>query len=654
MQPWHIKCSCARQLLDRLMTTSNIAASGAWTRRAWSLDRLFDVAKKDTVIRLRWPLVILSSYLLYYTPSEWLTPTQLQAVLILYLLSHSTLYFLSDDLFDSVYFYAPLLVFDTLVLIAVLSTSGTASPDFYVACLFTLVISCICNDMRGLLAVTFLAPLVYGYFAFNSTADFDPNVYLRLPFPFVISLFYGYFAQVERIRRTAREKDEQARRQQKAAEEIRRQRERLEVLHQVNVAVTSTNDTAKLLDSFLETALIHLPYAAAIVRLRNHGTGAVETAAARGFKSKAFAGMDDALAFTDGAVNERRALMVVNVFTDPRADDLEFFESEGLLSFLAVPLVATNSAIGCLVFLNREVHEFGEEEIEFVSTLAGQAAMAIHHAELYEQSRRQAAELRGAHKIKDEFLRAVSSQLKTPLNVITGYTDMFREGLLGTMTPIQEKAIETIARQSKDLHGLINTVLQVSNIEAEPLHLEIHEINVWEFLSEMRLLYDTPLTKDVKLIWDCPADFPTVQVDRRKLGHILENLINNAIKFTENGSVTISARYLIARKTLEIKVGDTGPGIPEEQISTIFERFRRGEDAETDTPRSGVGLGLYIVKKFIDLLGGKIHVDSHAGTGSTFTVQIPAPVKQSYSRHEQLILPSETGHFAAAPRSPEP
>jgi GAF domain-containing protein len=426
------------------MNASNIAASEGLTRRAWNLDRLFDVAKKDTVIRLRWPLVILSSYLLYYTPSEWLTPTQVQAVLILYLLSHSTLYFLADDLFDSVYFYAPLLVFDTLVLIAVLSTTGTANPDFYVACFFTLVISCICNDIRGLLAVTFLAPLVYGYFAFNRAANFDPNLYLRLPFPFVISLFYGYFAQVERIRRTAREKDEQARRQQKAAEEIRRQRERLEVLHQVNVAVTSTNDTPKLLDSFLETALIHLPYAAAIVRLRNHGTGVFETAAARGFKARTFAHMDDALAFTDSAVNERRPLMVGNVFTDPRVDSLEFFENDGLLSFLVVPLVATNSTLGCLVFLNREAHEFGDEEIEFVSTLAGQAAMAIHHAELYEESRRQAQELRGAHKIKDEFLRAVSSQLKTPLNVITGYTDMFREGLLGSMTPIRKRLLRRL------------------------------------------------------------------------------------------------------------------------------------------------------------------------------------------------------------------
>ena len=101
--------------------------------RPRSFDRLFDAAKKDTVIRLRWPLLILSSYLLYYSPSEWLTPTQIQAVLILYLLSHTTLYFLSDELFDSPYFYGPLLVFDTIVLGAVLSTTGAASSDFYVA-----------------------------------------------------------------------------------------------------------------------------------------------------------------------------------------------------------------------------------------------------------------------------------------------------------------------------------------------------------------------------------------------------------------------------------------------------------------------------------------------------------------------------------------
>lgn len=632
------------------MTIPQIAESDRRPRRAWNLDRLFDAARKDTVIRLRWPLVILSSYLLYYVPSTWLTPTQVQAILILYLLSHSTLYFLADELFDSRYFYGPLLLFDTVVLIAVLSTSGAASPDFYAACLFTLVISCICNDTRGLLAVTFLAPLVYAYFVFNTTSGLDPDIYLRLPFPFILSLFYGYFAQVERLRRKAREKEEHARHQQRTAEEGRRQRERLEVLHQINVAVTSTIDSAKLLDSLLTTALVHLPYAAAIVRLRNRGTGALETAAARGFKSKQLAGADDALTFMDRVASEGRALIVGNIFMDARIEDLEFFENEGLSSLLGVPLIANNSVLGYLVFLGREEHEYGEEEIDFLSTLAGQAAIAIHHAELYEQSQRQAEELRGAHKIKDEFLRAVSSQLKTPLNVITGYADMFREGLLGGMTPIQEKAIETVARQSKDLHGLINTVLQVSNIEAEPLQLELHELNVWEFLSEMRLLYDSSSAQDVELIWDYPSDFPSVQADRHKLKHIMENLINNAIKFTEHGTVTISVRYRSSKKALEIKVADTGAGIPEEQIATIFERFRRGDDAQTAAPRSGVGLGLYIVKKYVDLLGGKIRVESRTGSGSTFILEIPAPLRRSYAPHEQLLLPTEMESLAVAPR----
>ena len=129
------------------MEKTSTIESSLTDRPLRSLDRFFDVAKKDTVIRLRWPLVILSSYLLYYSASEWLTATQIQAVLILYLLSHSTLYFLADDLFDSPYFYAPLLLFDTIVLGVVLSTSGAASPDFYIACLLTVVLSVICRTM---------------------------------------------------------------------------------------------------------------------------------------------------------------------------------------------------------------------------------------------------------------------------------------------------------------------------------------------------------------------------------------------------------------------------------------------------------------------------------------------------------------------------
>jgi signal transduction histidine kinase len=624
------------------MDASQTIESKSFSRRTWTVDRLFDAAKKDTVIRLRWPLVILSSYLLYYIPNEWLAPAQVQVILILYLLSHSTLYFLADELFDSRYFYGPLLAFDTIVLLAVLSSSGTASPDFYVACLFTLVMSCICNDSRGLLAVTLLAPLIYGYVVFYTAETADPSIYLRLPFPFAISLFYGYFAQVERIRRGAREKDEQAKKQQRAAEEIRRQRERLEVLHRVNVSVSSTNNTESILEAFLETALIHLPYAAAIVRLKNRATGTLETVAAKGFETKGISSANESWLFTDRVVEERRPLIVHNVFADARLQSLEFLENEGLVSFLGVPLVANDETMGCLIFLTRDEHEFGEEEVDFVSTLAGQVAIAIHHSELYHRSQQQAEELRSAHKIKDEFLRVVSTELKTPLNVISGYTDMFSEGLLGTLTPIQEKAVETVAKHSKELHGLIDTVLQVSNMEAETLHVELHEVNLWEFLSELRSSYDSPLGKDVKLVWTYPYDMPSVQADRGKLKRILENLINNALRFTEHGTVTVSARYLSSKRLLEFKIADTGVGIPQEQLSTVFEKFRQVQGANAGMQHGGVGLGLYIVKKYTDLLGGKIYVESRAGEGSTFTLLVPASIQKRTSAHEQLLLPTGT------------
>jgi hypothetical protein len=148
-----------------------------------SFDKLFEAAKKRTVIQLRWPLVILCSYVLLYAPASWLAPAHTNAILVFYLLTNATLYFVADEVFDSPYFYGPLLLFDTLFLTLSLAVSGGATTDFYVACFITLVLSCICNDSRGLLVVTLLAPVLYAYVVFNSTSSHDSSIYLRLPFP---------------------------------------------------------------------------------------------------------------------------------------------------------------------------------------------------------------------------------------------------------------------------------------------------------------------------------------------------------------------------------------------------------------------------------------------------------------------------------------
>jgi signal transduction histidine kinase len=606
-----------------------------------SLDRLFEAAKKRTVIQLRWPLVILCSYLLLYAPNSWLTPAQTNAILIFYLLTNATLYFVADDFFDSAYFYGPLLFFDTVILAISLTVSGGATTDFYIACFFTIILSCICNDSRGLFLVTLLAPALYAYVAFNSAATHDSSVYLHLPFPLVISMFYGYFAQVERVKRLVKEKEEQARQQQEAAEEIRRQRERLEVLHEINVAVASTIESTRILNAFLEKVLIHLPYAAAMVRLRHRETGLLETAASKGITTMEFAASINPLGLADEIFEARSLVTVGSVFEDARIKDCELFQREGLASFVGLPMVASGEFLGSLIFLTREEHHFGEEEIEFLSTLTGQVAIALHHSQLFNQIQRQADDLQHANKVKDEFLGVVSHELKTPLNVISGYSSMLTEGMLGEITPIQEKALQTVSRQSKELHNLINSVLQVNSIEAEMLQAEFQQVNFWEFLSELRAFYDYPLAKDVKLVWELRTDLPILSADRGKLRHILENLINNAIKFTDQGTVTISARFLASKKAMEFKVTDTGIGIPKELVPSIFERFRQLDGSDTKA-YGGVGLGLYIAKKYANLLGGTIHVESKLGQGSTFALRIPCHLQSSSRTQEQLSFPVES------------
>jgi signal transduction histidine kinase len=291
-----------------------------------------------------------------------------------------------------------------------------------------------------------------------------------------------------------------------------------------------------------------------------------------------------------------------------------------------------------LVFLQREEEDFGDEEIEFLSTLAAQLAIAIHHSQLSGRIQQQQDELRQANKVKDEFLGAIYHELKTPLNVISGYSNMLSEGTLGEITPIQEKALQTVSRQSKELHSLIDSVLRVNNMDAEMLQSEFQQVNFWEFLCELRASYDYRLEKDVKLVWAFRADLPAFCSDRRKLKHILENLINNAIKFTERGSVTISARYLTSKKVMEFKVSDTGAGIAEELLPQIFERFRQLNTTESRIG-AAVGLGLYIAKQYADLLGGTIYVESKLGQGSTFTVRIPNQLTGLSSEHEQLSFP---------------
>jgi signal transduction histidine kinase len=228
-----------------------------------------------------------------------------------------------------------------------------------------------------------------------------------------------------------------------------------------------------------------------------------------------------------------------------------------------------------------------------------------------------------AHKAKDEFLSVMSHELRTPLNVIMGYTGMIKERILGNVNPEQERALEKVIGRSGDLLIMINQILQATSIEAGKVQPENQDIQLKDFLENLKSNYEIPLSNGITLYWDYPLDTVTLNTDSAKLKHILQNLINNAIKFTSQGSVSITAKYLSQARAAQFQVADTGIGISEEMLPSVFEMFQQGDSSETRT-YGGVGIGLYIGKKYTDLLGGEIEAKSALGKGTTFTLTIPA------------------------------
>ena len=407
-------------------------------------------------------------------------------------------------------------------------------------------------------------------------------------------------------------------------EETQRNLERMRVLHEIEMAVTSTLDLPTVLDLLLKKIDLVLPYSATTVRLLNQASGHIEPIACRNIDDEEYkaekwkAGRGPSAA----VVKAKAPIMVRNIQADARVRDPDFFRKQQLVSYLGVPLISKGEVFGILSFYTKEEHQFSTEEIEFLSTLAGQAAIAIKNSQLYEQTRTQAVEMEKANKVKDEFLSVMSHELRTPLNVIIGYTDMIRDGMLGEINQRQEKSLGKIIDLSKDLFGMIASILQTTSIEAGAVEVESHEVDLGSFLDDFKSTYDGPSDKELALNWDYPSDLPSLKTDSDRLKHILQNLINNAIKFTDRGHVTVSVRHFPEAKEVDFKVMDTGIGIPGEMLPVIFEMFRQGDSSETRV-YGGVGLGLYIVKKLTGLLGGKIDVESKPGKGSTFTVTLP-------------------------------
>ncbi|MEO8600978.1 MAG: PAS domain S-box protein [bacterium] len=230
-------------------------------------------------------------------------------------------------------------------------------------------------------------------------------------------------------------------------------------------------------------------------------------------------------------------------------------------------------------------------------------------------------ELERANQLKSEFVATMSHELRTPLNIILGYHGLLLDGTFGDLTAEQRDALERSDRNARALLEMISTTLDLSRLEAGQLRLDVREFGLAELLHELDLeTRELARPPGVHLEWHAAPPLLRLRTDAAKLKVVVKNLVGNALKFTDAGRIAVHAT---ARDSgIEIVVSDTGVGIAAELQPAIFEAFRQvGVSA---TRQGGVGLGLYIVRRLLDELGGMVEVESTPGEGSTFRVTLPA------------------------------
>lgn len=269
---------------------------------------------------------------------------------------------------------------------------------------------------------------------------------------------------------------------------------------------------------------------------------------------------------------------------------------------------------GALGMAYRRQHEFAARQKRLARGIARLASFALTNAKLLE-------ELENSNQLKEDFVGTMSHELRTPLHILYGYTELLQDEAFGPLTPQQVEILARIEKNVRELTMLINTTLDLSRLQSKRIPLSIQEVHIAGFLAELASeIQQMEKSTNVMLKWFSTPELPPLWTDVAKLKIILKNLLINALKFTEAGTITVSV--VPQGDGITFSVSDTGLGIPANVLPFIFEPFRQGGNLAT-RKQGGVGLGLYIVRQLLNLLGGSVTVESVVGKGSTFRVWLP-------------------------------
>ena len=412
--------------------------------------------------------------------------------------------------------------------------------------------------------------------------------------------------------------------------ELGRSVEELKMLSEVGQAVSSTLDLRAVLSKILNASLgVTWANAGAIFRYIR---------AERAFRLVEAVGWDEALQNSVGdlrvaeaetamgeAAARRTPVQIVDLAARPSAPLRDASLAAGFHSALIVPLVGAERTLGAIVLMRREAGEFPPETVRLLQTLASQSVLAIQNARLFREIADKSEQLALASQHKSQFLANMSHELRTPLNAILGYAELLVDGIYGVLPEKAQGVLERVQNNGQHLLALINDVLDFAKIEAGQLTLTIEDYALPEVVRSV-VTATEPLAaaKGLKFTTDVQDNMPMAHGDARRVSQVLLNLVGNAIKFTDQGEVGITAS--LANGQFAIEVRDTGPGIADADQERIFGEFQQIDNSST-RKKGGTGLGLAISKRMVEIQGGMISVESTLGQGSTFRVLLPVHVE---------------------------
>jgi len=308
-----------------------------------------------------------------------------------------------------------------------------------------------------------------------------------------------------------------------------------------------------------------------------------------------------------------------DAYASPVRDALLRF---GYRSLLAVPLVSEDRVVGALVVNRRLAGEFPSRTVELLRTFGAQSALAIQNARLFQEIAVKSRELEVANQHKSEFLASVSHELRTPLNAIIGFSEVMLERMFGEVNAKQEEYLNDILSSGRHLLSLINDILDLAKVEAGRMELEPSDFHLPQAIDNALILVrERAVRRGITLGQWVDPRLGEIKGDERKIKQVLVNLLSNAVKFTPEGG-RVDVRAVQADGAAEISVADTGVGIAPEDQEAVFEEFRQ-VGADYARKHEGTGLGLALARKFVELHGGRIWVESQTGQGATFTFSIP-------------------------------